>query len=137
MKEARQFEERSIDCLITPRDYDRIRRYVDFLEVCHYPTGDIPMKNELGKIDIIGGPVKRFHPKKPSLDAKIMIWILEDIIGLGSTLPQAAILKLKDTLKTIKNAIDPERELTEEEKKLLLSHPIPNQVKTLFGVSHD
>lgn len=58
---------RSIDVYITRQELEKLSAYVDFLPVFQYELSDTPACKERGKINILGGPIIRFHLKRTEI----------------------------------------------------------------------
>ena len=98
--------EKRVDVYVKNNMHPILNEDVDFLNVFHYSKHDLPGPFELGKIELLNGLTIHFHQKRPSVNAMVMLTLLEEIYAIGSTLPKSGIEKLSQVIKFLKEHIN-------------------------------
>jgi hypothetical protein len=96
--------EQNIDTYITNAEYKKLLNCIEFLPVFCYSKNRKTRPGELGILKVIGTPdmLIKFHLKRTSVNAEVMLKILDEIESIGTTYPKGALEKLKQITKYIK-----------------------------------
>lgn len=79
-----------------------LQKHTEFLPIFHYNMHELTQPNEVGKIDIVGGPLLRFYLKIKGINPLVLITILEGIYNMGKKIPFIALDKLPQVIKFLK-----------------------------------
>jgi hypothetical protein len=91
-----------VDVYISFEDHQKLLDEDCFLPVFHYPYHHSTIPGELGRIEFAGGFTIYFHGKKYAVNADVILNLLEEVVAIGSSLPENGIMKLKQIVKFLK-----------------------------------